>query len=547
MGLCGLALGLTAICAGALAADAGKTLEVKLGETIPRTWDDVKKADYAYGPKQDFEAAANETHVWLPYGSKGVYFEAAGVNLSDPGPEPGTGCPLVQSADGNTSGRLVFKLHFDKPIGAFRFSAGWSEWGVGGDTAGGVEYGVDGRKWSTIRELNEAKAEARIIEPFVDGKKAFSGLGTQDLYIRCYSRDKSNPEAGFGPGRWMKFRLGGDPAWGDAATTFFACQLQVWVAPAEGGAAGPVKPAAAKVAAQEPGVEPQEARAAGDEAQAAAAEAEAAAQEAEAAAQKAKTAAQKARAAAQEARAAVHEAQAAQGAKPAPPAAAVPTPPIPDAASQAASGPVGTAGGSLEIKLGTTIPRSWEDVKQADYAYGPKQEFDPDTKQTQIWLPYGAKGVYYEKAGLKLTDPEPGAPPMAVVLDGFTCGRLVYKLHFDKPISGFSFAACWAEFGLKNAVAGVEYSVDGRQWSPVKEVTVSGIIAPLVKADGFKATGLKTQDLYIRCFSRDKEHPDAPRGEGVWMKLWMGGDPSWGDIAVTFFKCQVQLWVTPAE
>jgi hypothetical protein len=304
MGLCGLALGLTAICAGALAADAGKTLEVKLGETIPRTWDDVKKADYAYGPKQDFEAAANETHVWLPYGSKGVYFEAAGVNLSDPGPEPGTGCPLVQSADGNTSGRLVFKLHFDKPIGAFRFSAGWSEWGVGGDTAGGVEYGVDGRKWSTIRELNEAKAEARIIEPFVDGKKAFSGLGTQDLYIRCYSRDKSNPEAGFGPGRWMKFRLGGDPAWGDAATTFFACQLQVWVAPAEGGAAGPVKPAAAKVAAQEPGVEPQEARAAGDEAQAAAAEAEAAAQEAEAAAQKAKTAAQKARAAAQEARAA---------------------------------------------------------------------------------------------------------------------------------------------------------------------------------------------------------------------------------------------------
>ena len=77
-GLFGLALGLTAICAGALAADAGKTLEVKLGETIQRRWHDVKQAGYAYGPKQEFETTANETHVWLPYGSKGVYFQIAG-------------------------------------------------------------------------------------------------------------------------------------------------------------------------------------------------------------------------------------------------------------------------------------------------------------------------------------------------------------------------------------------------------------------------------------------------------------------------------------
>jgi len=226
---CGLALCLTAITAGPAAAEAGETLEIKLGTTIKRSWDDVKKADYAYGPKQEFDAATKETHIWLPYGSKGVYFETAGLRLTEPGPN-GTGCPLVMSVDGNTSGRLVFKLHFDTPISAFRFYAGWSEWGVGGDTVGGFEYSVSGQKWFTISETNEGK----IIEPFVDANKfKATGLKTQDLYIRCYSRDKKNPEAGFGPGRWMKLRMGGDPAWGDIAETFFKCQMQLWVSAAE--------------------------------------------------------------------------------------------------------------------------------------------------------------------------------------------------------------------------------------------------------------------------------------------------------------------------
>jgi hypothetical protein len=232
LGLFGLTLSLAAVCAGALAAQTGKTLEIKLGETIPRTWDDVKKADYAYGPKQEFEPSTQETHVWLPYGSKGEYFEVAGVKFTEPGPPEG--CPLVVSTADNVSGRLVFKLHFDKPIGALRFSAGWSEWGVGGNTVGGVEYSVDGRKWTTIRQINEAQAQARIIDQFVDGQKTFGGLNTRDLYIRCYSRDKTNPEADSGPGRWMKFRMAGDLAWGDVATTFFNCQFQLWVTPPQG-------------------------------------------------------------------------------------------------------------------------------------------------------------------------------------------------------------------------------------------------------------------------------------------------------------------------
>ena len=39
----GLVLCLSAMSAGVLAAEAEKILEVKLGETIRRTWDDVKK------------------------------------------------------------------------------------------------------------------------------------------------------------------------------------------------------------------------------------------------------------------------------------------------------------------------------------------------------------------------------------------------------------------------------------------------------------------------------------------------------------------------
>lgn len=216
----------------AVAANApatGKTLEIKLGTTIRREWEDVKQAGYAYGPKQEYEPLTGQTHVFLPYGNKGEYFETAGVVFTDPG-SAGTGVSEVHTIDGNTSGRLVYKLHFDKPTSGFRIFAGWSEWGVTDSTVGGIEYSTDGQKWTVIREAHEA----RIIEPFiVHNSFMASGLKTQELYIRCYSRDKNHPEADSGPGRWMKLRMAGDPAWGDASQTFFKSQLQVWLIPAK--------------------------------------------------------------------------------------------------------------------------------------------------------------------------------------------------------------------------------------------------------------------------------------------------------------------------
>jgi len=65
MVLCALATALTALCAGALAADTGKTIEVKLGASIERTWEQVQAGRYAYGPKQEFDATSGETYSSL--------------------------------------------------------------------------------------------------------------------------------------------------------------------------------------------------------------------------------------------------------------------------------------------------------------------------------------------------------------------------------------------------------------------------------------------------------------------------------------------------
>lgn len=217
LGLCAVAL------VGTSAAAA--TLEVKLGQTISRSWDDVEKAGYAYGPKQEFDSKTKETHIWLPYGSKGVYYETAGMTMSDPGPQ-GTGTPLAMTRDGETSGRLVYKLRFDKPVGGFRLAAGWSEWGVGNGSVGGAEYSTDGQKWTLLREVSAGG----LVEPLLDPSTTkVSGLHTREIYIRFFSRDKANPGNDFGPNRWMKMRMGGDPAWGDRAETFFKSQLQIWV------------------------------------------------------------------------------------------------------------------------------------------------------------------------------------------------------------------------------------------------------------------------------------------------------------------------------
>jgi len=202
----------------------------------------VKADNYAYGPKQDFDAKTDETHVYLPYGNnKKLYSEVRGVLV-----DAGAGAVAkFKSGGGKSNAVLTYKLHFDKPIGTFRFESGWTEVGLKENTVAGIEYSVDGKAWKPIREVTGAEFPAtKAFVAFVKDFKA-ADLNTQTLYIRYYSRDPKDLE-GSGPGRWIHFRTSGTDE-----KTFFTGQLQVWVKPAKVDASAPA-PAATSSAAPAP-------------------------------------------------------------------------------------------------------------------------------------------------------------------------------------------------------------------------------------------------------------------------------------------------------
>ena len=217
------------VLVGVARAENG-VIEVKLGTTVGRTWEQVKADKYVYGPKQE-HLNSGETHIYLPYGKNAKLYDEVAGTLSDA--TPGA-VALFHSASGDDNAVLTFQLHFDQRVGTLRFRAGWAELGLAANTVAGVEYSEDGREWKTIREI-KGSDKPGIVEPLVSDFKA-ADLNTDTLFIRLYSRDPKNP-AGSGPGRWLQLRTAGDPNWGDAATSFFTNQLQVWVAPVGPGTA----------------------------------------------------------------------------------------------------------------------------------------------------------------------------------------------------------------------------------------------------------------------------------------------------------------------
>jgi len=222
---------------------AAGTIEVKLGQTIARTLDHVKADNFGYGPKQDYDARTDETHIYLPYGDNPrLYAEARGV-LTDP--RLGS-VAVYRTQDANTNALLTYRLHFDKPIGAFRFESDNVEVGLAPDTVAGIEYSQDGKTWKTLHEIKGDAVGAKTVAPFVKDARA-ADLNTRTLFIRIYTRDPKNPDAS-GPGRRLQVWLAGDPSWGDAATTFAARQQQVWVTPAK----NPKEPEAKEPAAELP-------------------------------------------------------------------------------------------------------------------------------------------------------------------------------------------------------------------------------------------------------------------------------------------------------
>ncbi len=209
-------------------------------------------------------------------------------------------------------------------------------------------------------------------------------------------------------------------------------------------------------------------------------------------------------------------------------------------------------GEGIQVKLGKDISRDFKDVKADNYAYGPKQEYFDKTHITHIYLPYGNNTKLYGELRGRFSDPEPGKVGTFHSTDGGTNAILTYKITFDKPIGEFTLSSGRFEYGLvKDTCAGIEYSIDGNSWRTIKEVkgtteeVQEGTIDKM--ASDFKADKLKTKTLYIRYYSRSSKEPKEIWGNGRWIKLWLAGDPSWGDAATTFFIHQPQIWVVPAK
>ncbi len=70
----------------------------------------------------------------------------------------------------------------------------------------------------------------------------------------------------------------------------------------------------------------------------------------------------------------------------------------------------------MRSKLGTTVGRTWEQVKADKYVYGPKQEY-LNSGETHIYLPYGNNAKLYDEVAGTLSDATPGA--VALFHSGF--------------------------------------------------------------------------------------------------------------------------------
>lgn len=233
------AVAFAALVAAPLSAAQAKSKEltgvipVKLKDTITRTWEQVKNDKYVYGPKQEVDNDTGETHVWLPYGSdESLYHEVQGV-LSDPGTSPtnGRAC-LINPQDAGTTCLVTYKVVFNKPITAFRFEVNWQELNLGPKSAAGIEYSLNGKKWTLIEEkkgTDPGMGGGMVMGGAFGKGQTVKSISTQQLFLRIYSRDAQDPEDRHGDTRWLRVIMAGDPAWGDAARTFFANQPQLWV------------------------------------------------------------------------------------------------------------------------------------------------------------------------------------------------------------------------------------------------------------------------------------------------------------------------------
>lgn len=212
-----------ALCAPHVRAADGM-IPVRLGKTIELSLEESRTAGFAWRPKQSLEEG-KETKIHLPYGAPNLFWQADNVTLTDPA--PGRSAEAVCTANDRPT-LLSYRLQFDKPISGFRCYAGYSELVLAPECVAGVEYSLDGKKWTTL--IEHPAGTKSVTKPFCDPAKQVTGLDARSLFVRLYARQQADPTA-TGKECYLKLRNSGDPAWGDAASSLYEQQMLLWVHP----------------------------------------------------------------------------------------------------------------------------------------------------------------------------------------------------------------------------------------------------------------------------------------------------------------------------
>ncbi len=204
-------------CGIASAAMTSNTINITTGVDITRTWSDIQAANYAYGAKQSYDAAANKTKIWLPYGNiQGVYYAMQNVYVQN---QTGTGYGMV-SSNSTTTGLATdslfsMKFHFDKAISAFDFASGPGFFQIspdGTDTiVGQCLYSIDGTTWNSFYSTTQNVSSNNALI-----STTISGLNTQDLYIAVSVTNQTNPADTYGGKKFWQIRNIGANNWGES-------------------------------------------------------------------------------------------------------------------------------------------------------------------------------------------------------------------------------------------------------------------------------------------------------------------------------------------
>lgn len=178
-------------------------------------------------------------------------------------------------------------------------------------------------------------------------------------------------------------------------------------------------------------------------------------------------------------------------------------------------------GNTIEVNIGAEINRSWSDIIANNYLYSPRQTYSGATDATKIWLPYGdINGTYFSASNVGFTNPSGGSYGMCKANSGGADSTLVYKFHFDAPVTQFIFDDGYSFRSLgEGSEFMTQYSVDGENWATMAIDDTAGDSYGSLTVN-FASPMIETQDIYIRLLLT------GTSSRFYWMRTT--GAPAWG-------------------